>query len=293
MADETISATAPRGAGPDDMTWEDRLGALVEDLMPHVSVDWFVSPGCEGRWRGRDLRALLLGVLREAGGALAAERRASDELRDAVVAVADEMARSHLGYDVGDDAPVVSWERDLRAALGPETELQRTVREVVARSTVPVDDLWEAWRERDLYRECLDVVRSAVVGEEVTVRGVETDGELLAIVRRVAERAARARDACEGWPRLEGGAPLRLGDEAIVGGVGVVEVLSVEVGTGGFDLRGRLDGEEMGGRLHFPAGTVLRSPSEDSWGRVLRDAAAGAMTEGELERRARTLAARG
>lgn len=293
MADETISATAPRGAGLDDMTWEDRLGALVEDLMPHVGVDWFVSPGCEGRWRGRDLRALLLGVLREAGGALAAERRASAELRDAVGAVADEMARSHLGCDIGDDAPVVAWERGLRAALGPETEFQRTVREVVARSTVPVDDLWEARRERDLYRECLDTLRSAVVGEEVTVRGVETDGELLAIVRRAAERAARARDACEGWPRLEGGAPLRLGDEAVVGGVGVVEVISVEVGPGGFTLRGRLAGEREDFLAEFPAGTLVSAVCEDSWGRVLRDAAAGAMTEGELERRARTLAARG
>lgn len=293
MADETIPATAPRGAGLDDMTWEDRLGALVEDLMPHVGVDWFVSPGCEGRWRGRDLRALLLGVLREARGALAAERRASAGLRDAVGAVADEMARSHLGCDIGDDAPVVAWERGLRAALGPETELQRTVREVVERSTVPVGDLWEARRERDLYRECLDALRSAVVGEEVTVRGVETDGELLAIVRHAAERAARARDACEGWPRLEGGAPLRLGDEAIVGGVGVVEVSSVEVSVDGFALHGRLDGEVMGGRLHFPAGTLVRGVQQDSWGRVLRDASAGAVTEGELERRARALAARG
>lgn len=204
----------------------------------------------------------------------------------AVSRVITDMERHVSGVEGMDDSPVARWARELRSALGGRDE------GAAERPTVPVDDLWEARRERDLYRECLDVVRSAVVGEEVTVRGVETDGELLAIVRRVAERAARARDACEGWPRLEGGAPLRLGDEAIVGGVGVVEVLSVEVGTGGFDLRGRLDGEEMGGRLHFPAGTVLRSPSEDSWGRVLRDAAAGGMTEGELERRARTLAGR-
>lgn len=253
-----------------------------------------LSHGDEGGPIGGLLSDIADQIERERAEELTSERGAAERrqgrcvaLENAVRAAVCAMERHVSGVEGMEDSPVARWARELREALvGRDGE-------VVARSTVPVDDLWEARRERDLYRECLDAVRSAVVGEEVTVRGVETDGELLAIVRRVAERAARARDACEGWPRLEGGGPLRLGDEVIVGGVGVVEVSSVEVDVDGFSLRGRLDAEVMGGRLHFPAGTLVRGVGEDSWGRVLRDAAAGAMTEGELERRARELAARG
>lgn len=193
----------------------------------------------------------------------------------AVSRVVSDMERHVSGVEGMEDSPVARWARELRAAL--------EAREAVGPGG--------ARRRGELCEGLLEAVCAAVTDERADLGGAGEEG-VLSVARDAIGEAERAREVRALWPRYGDGGPLRIGGETLVGGVGVVKVSSVEVGADGFDLRGRLDGEEMGGSLHLPAGTLLRRPGEDSWALVLRDAGAGRMTAGELESRARALAGR-
>lgn len=122
--------------------------------------------------------------------------------------------------------------------------------------------------ERDCYRECLDKLRSAVMGRDVTARGMG-DKQLHEATDEAVD-AVRTRLMPEGmeWPRYESGEPVLLGSMVSDTRGGSAAAISFELSDDRVYIR---DFEGFPSQV-LATGERVKRPEADSWERVEDDA---------------------